>query len=72
MAKLTIYKSDSCEACKQMVPIIKKNAKIRGDKVKVVDIDKCSSKECEAIEYTPTVLKDGKPVSGAELKRLLK
>ena len=72
MAKLTIYKSNECGACKQMVPVIKRNAKARGDKVTVKDIDKCTSKECREIAFTPTVLRDGKELSGAELERYLK
>lgn len=72
MAKLTIYKSDQCLPCRQMVPVIKRNAKARGDKVTVRDIDKCSTKECEAVAYTPTVLKDGRELSGTELEAYLK
>jgi hypothetical protein len=55
-----------------MVPIIKRNAKARGDTVKTVDIDKCSSEECQAINYTPTILRDGRELSGAELEGYLR
>jgi thiol-disulfide isomerase/thioredoxin len=72
MARLTVYKSDQCGACKRIVPIIKKNAKARGDKVKIVDIDNCPSKECEKIAFTPTVLRDGKQLSDREMEALLK
>lgn len=72
MAKLTIYASNQCEPCRQMVPVIKRNAKARGDKVTVKDIDKCSTKECLAISLTPTVLRDGKELSSAELEKYLK
>ena len=72
MARLVIYKSNSCGACKQMVPVIKRNAKALGDKVKIIDIDSCKSKECNSISLTPTVLRDGKELSGAELEAYLK
>ena len=72
MARLTIYKSDQCLPCRQMVPVIKRNAKARGDKVTVKDIDKCSSKECEKVAYTPLIMRDGKELSGAELEGYLK
>ena len=72
MARLVVYKSDSCEPCRQMVPLIKRNAKARGDKVKIIDLEKCSTKECQAVNYTPTILRDGKELSGAELEKYLK
>lgn len=72
MARLTVYKSDSCGACKKLVPVIKRNAKARGDKVKIVDVDKCSSKECEKIAWTPALYIDSKELSGAELEGYLK
>ena len=72
MARLTIYKSDQCLPCRQMVPVIKRNAKARGDKVRVIDIDSCKSKDCNAISLTPTVVRDGKELSKAELEKYLK
>jgi len=72
MAKLTVYKSEACGACKRIVPIIRRNARARGDKVTVKDIDKCSSQECERIAYTPTVLRDGKELRDSELEAYLK
>ena len=72
MAKLTIYESDQCEACKRIVPIIKRNARARGDKVKVVDIEKCNSEECKKVAFTPTVLRDGKELKDSELEAYLK
>lgn len=72
MAKLTIYASNQCEPCRQMVPVIKRNARARGDKVKVVDIDHCHSKECLDVSMTPTVLRDGKELSEKEMERYLK
>lgn len=72
LAKLVIYKSDQCLPCKKLVPVIKRNAKARGDKVKVIDLEKCSSKECEKVAFTPTVLRDGKQLSDKEMEALLK
>jgi len=72
MARLTIYKSDQCLPCKKLVPIIRKNARAKGDKVKVVDIDSCKSKECTEVSYTPTILRDGKKLKDSELEAYLK
>lgn len=72
MAKLTVYKSDQCGACKKLVPVIRRNARARGDKVKVVNVDNCSSEECKNIAFTPTVKRDGKELSDAELEKYLK
>ena len=52
--------------------MIKRNAKARGDKVLVIDIDSCKSKDCNAISLTPTVVRDGKELSDAELEKYLK
>jgi thioredoxin-like negative regulator of GroEL len=71
MARLVIYKSDACEPCRQMVPVIKRNARARGDKVKIIDIDSCKSKECAEVSFTPTILRDGKELSETELKRYM-
>jgi hypothetical protein len=72
MAKLTVYKSEACGACKRIVPIIRRNARARGDKVTVKDIDKCSSKECEKLGYVPAIYRDGKELKDSELEAYLK
>lgn len=72
MARLIVYKSEACGACKRIVPIIRRNARARGDKVKVVDIDKCKSEDCKEVSFTPTVLRDGKELKDSELEAYLK
>lgn len=72
MARLIVYKSDLCFHCKQLVPVIKRNAKARGDKVTVRDIDKCHTDECNSVNFIPTLVRDGKELSEAQVKPYLK
>lgn len=72
MANVTIYKSDGCGHCKQLVPVIKRNAKARGDKVTVKDIDRCHTDDCNSVAFTPLVVRNGKELSEAQLRPYLK
>lgn len=69
---MTIYKSNQCEVCKQAVPVIKKLAKKKGYKVRVVDVDKCHTKQCDDIKAVPEIRVDDRAVSPTELAKLLK
>lgn len=71
MAKLTVYYSNHCEGCKQLLPKLSQAAKRRGLKLEKVDVEKCGSKECEKLSYVPAVYRDGKPLSDRELEGLL-
>lgn len=71
MTKLTIYKSNDCDACRKLVPKITEKARKRGWEVTTVDIDKCDTKECKSLSFVPTIKKDGKLMSDRELEVLM-
>lgn len=51
---ITVYKSNSCGGCKEIMPLIRKLAKKKGVTVKVVDIEHCKDrKKCDGIQYVP-------------------
>lgn len=59
MNHITIYKTSSCPACSQVIPILKSRARKRGVSVKVVDVENCG-KPCDWIRYVPYVQVDGR------------
>lgn len=71
MVKLTIYKSNDCDACKKIVPKIKEKAKKKGWSVKTVDIDKCDTKECKDLSFVPAIFKNGRVMRDKELEGLM-
>lgn len=52
--------------------MIRQLAKKKKIPVKVIDVDKCHTKECDDVRYTPAVKVDGKEVSLEQLARILK
>lgn len=72
MATITIYSDKSCDACRQIVPIVKSLAKKKGLAVKVVDVDKCHTPKCDSIHYVPFAEIDKKKVSLKKLAKILK
>lgn len=71
MTTVTIYKSEACGVCHEVVPAVKALAKSRGANVRVVDVDQCHTDKCNRIEYTPYVEVDGRQVEVSQLERVL-
>lgn len=71
---ITIYKSDHCGGCKQIVPIVKRLAKKKGISVKVVDVEKCDEQgKCDEVKYVPYVKIGNREVTDMrELAKILK
>lgn len=72
MAKLTVYYSNHCEGCKTLLPRLSEAAKKRGLKLEKINIEDCSSPDCNRVEFVPAVYRDGKELSDRELEGLLK
>jgi len=70
--KIIVYKSDHCGVCAQVLPAIKELAKKKNISVKVIDVDACHTKECDAVKYTPLVKIDNREVSLEQLAQILK
>ena len=69
---ITVYKSEGCGGCRQVIPAIKALAKRKGMRVKVVDVDNCHTKECDDVKVVPTVKIGRREVSLRELASILK
>ena len=69
--QVVIYKSDTCGACRAIVPRLLALAKERGLKVKVVDAERCEAddKICKDLRYVPAIFVDGREI---EIKQFIK
>lgn len=71
MVKVTIYKQSSCGVCREIVPLLKKLSKEKGIKLKVIDVDKCHTKECDDVKAIPKIMVDGREIQDMrELKKI--
>lgn len=70
MPKITVYKQNSCNVCKELVPLLSKLSKKKGIPLEIIDVDKCG-KKCDSIKYIPRILIDGREVkSMKELEKV--
>ena len=69
---MTVYAQKSCGACRDLVPILEKLTSENGIALKVVDVDRCHTKACDAVKFTPTIMYNNREIkSGKELKKIL-
>lgn len=59
MKQITVYKTNYCGACAEVVPLIKNLARRKGVHVTVVDVEKCG-KPCDWVRFVPALKVDGK------------
>lgn len=69
--KLTFYYHPMCAGCLEVKPLIKEISKIKGWKYREVNIDNCTTKTCEEMEYVPTIYIDDKKLNLKEMDKLL-
>jgi len=73
MTTMTIYKSEKCGVCRQIVPRLEAYARRKGMKVEVVNVDNCTEERCREVKAVPTVMVDGREVRDMkQLAELLK
>ena len=72
MSKMTIYAQKSCNACRELVPILERITKQSGIALEVVDVDECHTKACDSVKYTPKIMYNNHEVKSAkDLKKIL-
>lgn len=69
--KITFYYHPMCEGCLEVKPLVKEFAQIKGWDYNEVNIDDCTTKICEEMEYVPTIYIDGKKLDFEEMDELL-
>ena len=69
--KVTFYYHRDCDGCKELRPLVKKAAKMKGLDFKQVDVEKCETKFCDALSYVPVVVLDGKKLSPKKIENFL-
>lgn len=53
---IIVFKHDSCDGCKEIIPIIKRMAKKKKIPVKIIDVEKCKDKKkCDSLKYVPYI-----------------
>jgi len=72
MSKMTVYAQSNCNACREIIPILERLTSGKGIAMEVIDVDKCHTKKCDDVKFTPTIILNGREVKSArELKRML-
>jgi len=71
MPKITAFYADWCGNCHTIIPKLRAYAKRNGYKFEKINVDKCHTEACESVDYVPHVMVDGRPMSDAELGRIV-
>lgn len=72
MSKMVVYAQRGCDACAELVPILRKLTSESGIAMEVVDVDQCHTKECDKVRYTPKIMLGKKEIKSArDLKKVL-
>ena len=72
MAKqVTFYYHSDCEGCKELRPLVKRAAKMRGLVFKEINVEECETRFCNSLEFVPTVVLDGKKLSMKKMENFL-
>ena len=72
MSKITVYFAEWCGSCKAITPKIKAYARRNGIAFEKIDVDKCTTKTCNSVDYIPHILMDGQLVSDRQLEKMIK
>lgn len=68
---LRYYWSPDCDGCEELKPAFKEIAKLKGWKFREINVDTCTSKRCDNLEYVPTVYVGRKKLDFKQMDKLL-
>ena len=71
MPKITAFYAPWCGNCEAILPKVKAYAKRNGMAFEKIDVDRCGTDQCDSIEYVPSILVDGRPMSDALLEKII-
>ena len=60
-----------CEGCMEIKPLVKKASKVLGYKYKEINVDHCSSKTCNELEYVPAIFVNDKKLNLDQMEDFL-
>jgi len=70
-SKITAFYAPWCGPCHDLLPKVKDYARRNGISYEEINVDKCDTEQCNVIEYVPSILVDGKPMSDSMLESIL-
>ena len=69
--KITAFYAPWCGSCHVVIPKVEAYARRNGMSFEKVDVDKCTTEQCDAVGYVPHIMIDGRPMSDAQLEKIL-
>ena len=71
MSKITAFYAPWCGSCHVVIPKVEAYARRHGISFEKVDVDGCNTEQCNSVDYVPTILVDGRPMSDSMLERII-
>ena len=68
---VTFYYHEDCEGCKDLRPLVKRAAEMKGYKFKQINVEKCSTDFCEKMQYVPTIVLNDKKLNMKQVEKFL-
>ena len=69
--KVTFYYHKDCEGCKELRPLVKRAAKVKGYEFTQINVEECETKFCDSLEFVPTVVLDSKKLNMKQMENFL-
>ena len=72
MAKqVTFYYHKDCGFCKDLRPLVKRAAKAKGLGFEQINVEKCTTRFCNSLEFVPTVVVNDKKLNAKQVEKFL-
>ena len=71
MSKITAFHAPWCGPCHDLLPKVKAYAHRNGIAYEEINVDHCDTEQCNAIEYVPSIIIDGHPMSDNLLEKII-
>ncbi len=68
---ITAFYAPWCGNCHVILPKVEAYARRKGYKFEKINLDKCKTETCDSVDYVPQILLDGRPMSDAQLERII-
>ena len=71
MTKITAFYAPWCGTCHTILPKVEAYARRNGMMFEKVNVEQCKTDTCESVDFVPHILVDGRPMSDAQLERII-
>ena len=69
--EITFYYHPECSGCVEIKPLIHEIAGIKGWKYREVNVEGCTTKICDELEFVPAIFLDGRKLDLREMNKLI-